>query len=153
MQKALLSVLFWGTLVAQKGFERLFFFFSLLEKHNQCLMMCSSGVGTGKVQIGATFTLAGVASLSQSLRVSRLDLSSARATFKRNNLSHAGRKMLVWRTARMEGKAFVFKKKKKKKKQLWPPCLLRRRRRKESGTSTEQLATNCGYSWCPWLSS
>ena len=31
-------------------------------------MMCSSGVGTGKVQIGATFTLAGVASLSQSLR-------------------------------------------------------------------------------------
>ena len=37
-------------------------------------------------------------SLSQSLRVSRLDLSmsSARATFKRNNLSHARGKMLVW---------------------------------------------------------
>ena len=33
------------------------------------------------------------------------------------------------------------------------PCLLRRRRRKESGASTEQLVTNCGYSWCPWLSS
>ena len=29
------------------------------------------------------------------------------------------------------------------------PCLLRKRRRKESGTSTEQFATNCGYSWCP----
>ena len=38
-------------------------------------------------------------------------------------------------------------------KQTVTPCLLRKRQRKESGTSTEQLATNCGYSWCPWLSS
>ena len=45
-------------------------------------------LGQEKVQIGATFTLAGVASLLQSLRVSRLDLSSARATFKMNNLGY-----------------------------------------------------------------
>ena len=93
-------------------------------------MRCSSDVGTGKVQIGATFTLAGVASLSQSLRVSCLDLSSAwRATFKRNNLSHAGEKMLVWIIARMERRASrsVYEKKKRKEKVRVPevvfePC-------------------------------
>ena len=87
--------------------------------------MCSSGVGTGKSQIGGAFTLAGVAlSLLLSLRGSRLDQSSARATFKRNNLFHAGRKMLVWIKARMEQRAFVFKKKKRKEKKVRVPGVI-----------------------------
>ena len=49
-----------------------------------------------KAKIWATFTLVGVAGLLPSLRVSCLDLSSARATFKRNNPSQTGGKMLVW---------------------------------------------------------
>ena len=52
-----------------------------------------------KVHIWATYTLAGVARLLPSLRVGRLDLSSARVTFlKRKNPSHPGGKMLVWIT-------------------------------------------------------
>ena len=88
VQEALLSVLFWGTFFAWYGFERLFFFSACL-KDSQCLLMCRSKVGTGKSPNLSDFTLAGVASLSHLLRVSHPDLRSARATFKRNNLSHA----------------------------------------------------------------
>ena len=91
-------------------------FFSFLERHSRWLMMCSSNVGTGKSPDWSDFHPCGVASLLQSLRVSRLDLSSARATFQRNNKSHAGGKMLVWIIATMERRVFVFKKKKKKKR-------------------------------------
>ena len=66
-----------------------FYFFSLLERHRQCLLMCPSKAGTGKSPDLSDFTLAAVASLSQLLRDSRLDLRFARTTFKRNNLSHA----------------------------------------------------------------
>ena len=80
-------------------------------------MMGSSGVGTGKSPDWSDFhPCRSRQSLAIAPRVSRLDLSSARATFKRNNLSHAGEKMLVCITARMERRALVLKKKKKKKK-------------------------------------
>ena len=49
-----------------------------------------------KIQIKATLTLVGVAGILPSLRVTCLDLISARATFKWNNPYHAGGEMLVW---------------------------------------------------------
>ena len=72
------AVLFWGTFVALNGFERLFFFFQLAWKTVDVWWCAPQALAQEKVQIGATFTLAGVASLSQSLRVSRLDQAELR---------------------------------------------------------------------------
>ena len=78
------------------GFERLFFFSACLKDTVDVWWCTPPALALEKVQIWATFTLAGVASLSPSLRVSCLDLSPARSTFKMNNPSHAGGKLLVW---------------------------------------------------------
>ena len=91
---------FWRTFLAWHGFERLSFFFSLLERHNRCLVMCSSNVGTGKSPGLSDFhPYRSRQSLAIALGQSSWPqawLSSARTTLKRNNPSHAGGEMLVW---------------------------------------------------------
>ena len=81
-------------------------------------MMCSSNVGTEKSPDLSDFhPCPGVASLSQSLQVSRLALSSARATFKRNNLSHARENAsLVNKEPEWSDERLSSKKKKEEKK-------------------------------------
>ena len=77
--------------------------------------MCSSNVGTEKSPDLSDFH---PCRSRQSLAalVSRLDLSSARATFKRNNLSHAREKMLVSIIKSHNGAASVCLQKEKKTK-------------------------------------
>ena len=92
------------------------FFFSLLERHSQCLVMCSSNVGTGKSPDLSDFH---PCRSCQSLAIapaSRLDLSCAKATFKRNNLSHARGKMLVWIIKSQTRATMVCLPKKRKRK-------------------------------------
>ena len=117
MQEALLSVLFWDTFLALVWLWTTVFFFSLLEIHCQCLVMCSSNVGTGKSPDLSDFH---PCRSRQSLAIAqvsrRFDLSSTRATLKRNNLSHAGEKMLVSIIKSQNGAASVWFKNIKKKK-------------------------------------
>ena len=78
--------------------------------------MCSSNVGTGKSPDLSDFhPCRSRQSLAVAL-VSRLDLSSARAKFKWNNLSHAREKMLVSIMKSHNGAASICLQKEKKRK-------------------------------------
>ena len=78
--------------------------------------MCSSNVGTGKSPDLSDFHRCRSRQSLAITQVSRLDLSSARATFKRNNLSHAKEKMLVSIIKSQNGAASVCLQKEKKTK-------------------------------------
>ena len=79
--------------------------------------MCSSNVGIRKkVQILSDFRPCRSRQSLAIAQVSRLDLSSAKATFKRNNLSQARGKMLVSIIKSQNGAASVCLEKEKKNK-------------------------------------
>ena len=101
------------------------FFFSFLERHSRCLMMGLSGVGTGKSPDWSDFH---PCRSRQSLAIA-LGQSSwpelRKGDIQKEQSISRWRKMLVWIIARMERRAFVFKKKKEKKKSASPGSDLR----------------------------
>ena len=80
---------------------------------------------------------------SQSLRVSRLVLNSARETFKRNNLSHARGKMLVWLIKSQNGATSVCLQKKKKKE---------RKEKKRETLGSDLRGRQRAYRWVGYVS-
>ena len=107
-------------------------------------MICSSNVGTGKSPDLSDFHPCRSRQSLAIAQVSRLDLSSARATFKRNNLSHAREKMLVSIIKSQNGAASVCLQKEKNKE--------RKKREKSASPSGVIFEAGSVHRWVGYVS-